>query len=71
MYKIPVSFDSTYLVGLDDTTPVTMPATEYELEMMLQALLMLNDRRLWQDMSDNDWNNLQAKIAVVLEKVQT
>ena len=67
--RLYVSFDSDALQGLDNTNPASTDLTDYQTSMLLQAVLLLKLRYLWDTMSDAQWEQLNAEIADVIDKV--
>lgn len=68
--RLTVSCDSSYLTGIDNTIPIDTTLTSYQASMLLQVALLLLNRAVWQDMSNTDWDNLQAQIADTIEQIQ-
>lgn len=69
-YRQTVSFDSSYLSGLDNVTANPTTLTDYQVCMLLQCALLLLQRNLWQDMTDSQWQSLKYEIAAVLEEIE-
>ena len=67
--RLRVGFDSDFIAGLDDITPVATTLTEQQSAIVLQAVLILLNRYCWNDMTDSEWYALQSKLAEVIEKV--
>jgi hypothetical protein len=68
--RLRVSFDRQSLLALDNTMPASTELTDFQTSMILQAILLLKLRYLWEDMTDVEWQGLNAEIADVIEKVQ-
>jgi len=59
------------LQGIDDTLPIEPETTLSELDkaLIVSALFFIESRSVWNDLSDEDWDILTAKISEVTERV--
>lgn len=67
--RVTVSFDSTWLIGLDNTTEIATSLTEKECAALLQMAHFLLERKLWQDLTDSEWQELYLLVATAISKL--
>lgn len=65
--RVTLSLDRSDYSGLDDVAGVSVILTQKRLAMLVSLFLLADNRLAWDDMSDTDWDNLQALVAQILE----
>lgn len=67
--RISVTLKREWFASMDNTTPVSVTLTEKQAQLLVSVSFMLKSRRLWDSMTDAQWDELQAVVADAIEEV--
>jgi len=72
MKRITVSFVRADYIGYDDTvTARTVIGSDKHMALIQSAMLLLLNRRLWDEMTDAQWDTLHAEISEMIYYAQS